>query len=152
MLDTDKPNGKAIVPRLRHGSILPESSVTRRLHVTVPSGTDPDTVMEPSYWMHHARMLQPMDILVVFCEDGTWENELRVQFVSRDGVKVSPRWQKPAEHGEYAPDEAETSVHTVKWRGPKAKWGVMRLADGAIVRDGFYPKDQAISYLKSLGG
>src|SRR3990167_370624 len=78
-------------PKLHMGKRRERDGAYKTHVFDVPAGTDPDTVMHPLYLVHYGEDLTPGDMLIIRCEDGLWEREARVDFVSNAEVKLSAR-------------------------------------------------------------
>lgn len=151
MADEIKANGSdgkttAVIPKLPFGRVMPAGHAYARYEGRIPAGTRFETICAPTYWVHYARFLRPGDIVECFCEDGTWEAELRVMFVSPAEIKVAVRL-----HVSYGADVlavSETGTHEVKWISPPKKFGVVRKDTGEVIKDGFYPKEKAVEFMQ----
>ena len=135
--DTRLPSNRALVSAAHK---------RRLLYVELPAGTQPEELLNPRYWTHHVRTLQPMDRIEVFCEDGTWEGEFRVMFVGTTEVKVSPL---SIVHHDQPAVAAEDSPYIVKWVSAARKWGVFRRDNGALIKDNLFPPSAAHAYLQT---
>ena len=113
----------------------------------IPSGTTLETVTQPYFWVHHARLIRPKDMIIAFCEDGSWEADLRVMFVSPTEVKVGVKLY--VQYDSETVEELPSDLHEVAWKGPGLKFCVVHKKTGAIVRDRLYPKSEAIAFLRS---
>jgi len=135
---------KRTPPKLHHGRLRPTSSVARQLSADIPTGTDPELLMEPSYWAHHAKTMQPMDMIIAFWEDGSHERWLRVMYVGRNEVHMSLVFE--VSHAPVEEPEVE-SEYEVAWISPPVKFAVRRKDDHTIIMDHLYPRDAAVKYL-----
>lgn len=131
-------------PRLHFGRLSEVVAVRREMYADIPADTPIETILESDYWMHYARDLRPMDIIEAFCEDGSWEANLRVMFVSTTDVKVEVRWKKNYEVADFV---GETDSHEIKWKGPVRKFAVIHKETGNVVKDNF-TKEQAHEFLR----
>ncbi|HDZ73697.1 MAG TPA: hypothetical protein ENH55_13210 [Aurantimonas coralicida] len=132
--------------RLHFGRLKEAEHARRTLFADIPAGTEIATILEPGYWAHHTASIRPMDLIEAFCEDGSWEALLRVMFVGRVEVRVSPIHVVQHEQADVA--DLTSDLYVVKWRGPGAKWGVLNRDTGEVIKDRFYPKSQAVAYLR----
>ncbi len=117
----------------------------RTLTAEIPAGTPIETVMKPDYWAHYTRDIRPMDILWPYCEDASWEANLRVQFVSSVEVKTKLLWK--VEH-EKADDVVESETHEVVWKGPAVKYAVVHKDTGEVIKNRLFPKSEAHNFLR----
>lgn len=133
-------------PRLHFGRLQAVGHARREMAADIPAGTTLETILEPSYWAHHTRDLRPGDVIEAICEDGTWEASLRVMFISTAEVKSVVRWK--AEYDMVEPG-IDSDTYEVRWINIGKKYGVVRRDDGSVIKDGFYPIEQAHGFLKS---
>lgn len=120
----------------------------RNLWCAIPEhGQTLDAMLAPIYWAHVAAQMTPGDKIEVRAEDGTWYAELYVVDRGRNWARVAPifRVDLVADLGETPVEAAE---YAVRWRGPHARFSVVRLKDGAVVKEGML-KDEAERYLRS---
>jgi hypothetical protein len=115
--------------------------------VTPEMGTPPAALLDPHYWAHSSAKLRIGDIIEVLAEDGSYFAELLVRDVGNLFAKVA--FKSPVM---VFSDEAETAEtptgYEVKWRGPKAKFGVLHGKD--VLKDGFVDKTEAHAWLDDL--
>lgn len=130
---------------LHFGKLVEIGHARRELSANIPAGTPMEVILEPSYWKHYTRDIQPGDVIEAFCEDGLWEASLRVMFVSTAEVKLAIRWQVDYEAIE---EEVDSETHIVVWKGPAMKFAVVRKDTGEIIEKGLYPKSEAFNYLR----
>jgi hypothetical protein len=118
---------------------------TNRWSVTPPFGTSFARVLEPTFWGNVGHKLRPGDIIEVHAEDGSYFAELYVRAAHRlaANVAVLRHVDLVGEAGSTAVDD---SPFTVQFRGPHAKWCVMRGKE--IVQDKFPTQADA---LKAVG-
>lgn len=151
-----KTNGQAPKhpPRLHFGRLKEAPHARREMFAEVPSGTNPEDLLNPAYWAHYAADLRTMDIIEVFCEDGLWEASYRVMFSGEGQVRLSQRLL--VSHDQLNTDEIEelSDKYFVKFRGPAVRWSVLRKSsDGSpdeVIRDRFQEKRDALQYMKTL--
>ena len=118
----------------------------------VPAGTDPDTVMHPLYLVHYGEDLTPGDMLIIRCEDGLWEREARVDFVSNAEVKLSARRTDKDGVVRYTAFDPGTAVeYHKKWISPPVQYGVFRGDSKTPLRTNLNAA-QADAYLVELRG
>lgn len=116
---------------------------TRRWSVSTVDGAPFDDLLRPGYWTHVAAKLTPGDIIEVHAVDGSYYAELYVRSTSKLEALV-------AVLAKYEFTTAESIVapgYATKWRGPARRWGVVRIDDGSVVRDGFQTEDLAAGFL-----
>lgn len=97
---------------------------TNRWSVTFDPATPYERMFEPDFWSHVGRKLRIGDIIEVHAEDTTWYAELYVVAAHRLSAKVVELRKCALVHqAEVLP---ASSPLTVKWRGPHARYCVMR--------------------------
>lgn len=125
--------------------------------VRVEKGVDPKVLeQDPAYWAHHSPKLKPWDRLEVRAEDGTWYAEYLVLDSSRNWTRV----RRIMFVALTTPDVAQTQANVmdakqiaaqfeVKHRGSKG-WSVLRLSDGAVIKEGMAQRDDANAWLATF--
>lgn len=142
-----KPVAMAVTPRpLGEQRFLQAAYATNRWSVTPPNGTSFARVLEPTFWGNVGHKLRPGDIIEVHAEDGSYFAELYVRAAHRlaANVAVIRHVDLVGETGAAALNEG--SPFTVSFRGPHAKWCVMRGKE--VVQQGFQTQAEA---LKAVG-
>jgi hypothetical protein len=120
-----------------------EFAVTTYFHIA-SVGTAPDEVTDPEYWAHVAALLRTGNRVEVLAEDGAWWGMLIVRAAGATDAQV--QWLSLVPLGQESAD-LDTSPYEVKWRGPKALWGVVRKSDAAVLQDKFPVREQAEEWL-----
>ena len=116
--------------------------------LTVPVGTTVQDMLNPGYWAHLARQLQPGDRIEVEPDDGSYFAELRVLDSGNQYAKVMALREVKLEAIE---PSASVSVpgHTVEWSGRHTKWRVIRESDRKVLKDGLASKADGYGWLSS---
>ena len=116
--------------------------------VIAEEGHKPDDCLDPSYWAHVAasRKLRVNDVFEVRCETGDWAIDLLVIEAGARHANVKPL--RLVETESPSQNDAALSTVKVKWKGPHAKWGVIRLADSETIKDGFVQRPDAEQYAR----
>ncbi len=135
---------RGTTPKLHHGRLKPTAAVARHFTAEIPSGTDVEVVREPTYWAHHCKVVQPMDQITCFWEDGSLEIWYRVMFVAPGEIKLSEILR--IAHDKIEEPEVEGEFE-VAWISPPVKFAVRRRDDKTVIKDGLYPREQAVKYL-----
>ena len=139
-------NFPAPPPRLQFGRLVGASHKWRTLAADIPAGTDIEQMLVPEYWAHHVDAIEPNDIVVCVCEDGTWEAWYRVTSKFTSEVHLSPIMMAYHETGAEAPI---SDMYEVRWiSGPK-RWGVIRSSDKTLIKDELQTQSQAHAWLRS---
>lgn len=107
--------------------------------VTPPAGTKVEALENPASWVNLTRFLRARDHVEAMPEDGAWLAEFVVLQKTAIGATLFRLnyWDLSDT------DVADTSEYFVKWRGPAAKFSVMRESDKAVLKDGFDDKGDA---------
>lgn len=117
----------------------------RTLWVATPEpGVSVKDLLAPEYWAHVGAKLRPWDRIEVRAEDGAYFAELLVLDASRLWAKVQVIHHVELPRVE---DTAPDDPFEVKWRGPQAKFGVIRRADKSVLKDGFADRNAAADWL-----
>lgn len=120
----------------------------RAVHAaTIPVGTLPEDLLNPAYWAHIATQMKPWDIVEARALDGTWYAEYLVLDVGRTFAQC----HMLSHHNLTSQDVALTKLNNlspfdVRWRGPAAKWSVVRKSDNSVMSEGM-TKDGAIAWI-----
>lgn len=113
-----------------------EEHTTTRHSVTVEQGTLIEDLDRPDFWAHVGSKFRPFDIITVRTDDGVWWAEALVLTAARAYAKVKVlRHEKLTTGDVEQTQEFILEGHTVKWRGDHLKYSVIRIKDGAVVRD-----------------
>lgn len=112
--------------------------------VTAAPGTTVDDVLKPAFWAHKAREMTPYDRIEVREETGEWMLELMVLSQGLNWATVHVLQHHVLQHVAEEPEGVK--LHKLQWRGPRAKWGVIRLSDNQVLQDGM-DKDQAAAWM-----
>lgn len=130
--------------RLHFGRVKPVQSVHRTMFADIPAGTDFKTVLRPEYWAHQTRELRPLDLIEMFCEDGTWEALCRVMQVGEVEAKLSPIYF--VQHETQSADDSDE--YEVKYISPSIRYVVRRRDTNAILKDHLQTKSAAYDWLQ----
>ncbi len=114
--------------------------------VTTPDGVSEDDILRPEFWAHVAGKIRPCDEIIVVPDDQKFRLHLFVTDAGKQWVKVEKIGRIDFKTADAAPDAS----HAVKWRGPVAKWSVIRKSDGAVIRDRLESDDAAQQYARDL--
>lgn len=112
--------------------------------VMAKPGQTLEDLLEPKVWASIADKIRPWDRIEVIEESGKYVAELFVVSTSRQWIRVAPIMFKDlSDAGESGVVEGE-SGHEVTWRGPHAKWCVVRTSDGSVISERNESKDAAL--------
>lgn len=111
-------------------------------------GVEPDDLLEPSYWTHHAGKLAPFDKIEARAIDGLWYQEFIVSDSSRAWARVKPLTDVVRfANTDVSQSQAAPSDYEVMHRGPR-KWSVIRKKDRAVMFEEGSQRDAAEGWLK----
>ena len=146
-MENGKTQGKrGHVTKLHFGRLKEVVHARRELFAEIPANTSIEDIMKPEYWAHYSRELKALDIIEAFCDDGTWECSLRVMYVSPSEVKVALRSKVMYDAEEV--ETTETDTHEIRWKGPVAKYAIVRRDNNEVVESKLYPKSEAAAALR----
>lgn len=122
--------------------------------VDAEEGTSIDDIMKPVYWSHLAQHFVPYDHVEVRLETGEWIAELIVTQVGRNWAQMFM-----ANIHDLVGKKPETSgtseTHKVVYKGPHKKHCILRVVDGALIKEGISSSKDAHTelenYLRSIG-
>ena len=113
-----------------------------------------EDVMEPGAWATVSPKVRPWDRIDVIAEDGSYVAELFVVQVSKLWVRTALVNFTDLSKENRSEDDGSDDLHLVKWRGPSAKFCVMRKADNSVVSEKHESKEDAsksmLDYEKAL--
>lgn len=105
--------------------------------------TAKEDLLKPTFWAHVARTLRPFDRIEVMAHDGSWYAELIVR--STTSLDATVGLIKFTEFVE--PPVSGADDYDVVWKGPAAKFCIIRIEDKVRVKDGFENKELAAAWL-----
>lgn len=128
---------------------LKESGFVRNVwSVTPPAGEPFKNLASPEYWCHIGAMLKPGDRIDAMPEDGTWFAELLVLSSARLWAKVHVLSHHDLQGAKEDMPLTDDENHTVSWKGPIAKFAVIRKSDSTIIKEGFSTKLDGYQWLE----
>jgi hypothetical protein len=116
--------------------------------VNAEEGTTVNDVISPGYWAHMASQMQPYDRVDVRLETGEWLLELIVLAVGRNYAQVFVAQQYTFAESKIGSDDTAVT-HKVVWKGPQHKHAVIRIADGAMIQEGFSKQSDATIWMEN---
>jgi hypothetical protein len=138
------PAAPVRAPAVAPNRMLDAASMQQRWFVEVNAGVTVADLLHPPFWSHCANKLKNLAVISVMPADESYYCELLVRDVGRLYAVVSVLNFVQLATDLSVPVDA---AYEIKWRGPVAKYGVLRLADKEIVRDGFVDKAEAQTWL-----
>lgn len=121
--------------------------VRNRYSVTVDPDSTLEDVLKEEATQHIAGQLRIGDILEVTPADQAWYAEIMVKDCGRNFAKFHTLQFVELVPTEPAGDTEKASAYAVSWGGPHQKHRVTRLADGAVLKDGFPDKKAAQAWI-----
>lgn len=135
----EEPKGRFVLPK---GRLLGGDFARTRYTATIPQGTPYEEVLAPEYWAFHGNTLRAGDHIECEEEGGAFYAHLQVRQTGINAVTVREVYAK---HFDQEEDAGEPEApFDVQWAGPRAKWRVIRVSDGHIVKSGI--EDKAVAY------
>jgi len=105
-------------------------------------GFDPEAMMEPGYWANVSKDLRAGDEIIVVPEDQSWRAHLFVRSAGK--VEALVQCLSMVTLGEDV--STQGGGYEVKFRG-RAKWAVVVVATGEVVKDGLATKEDAAAWM-----
>ena len=105
-----------------------------------------DDILKPGYWAHMAAKLTAFDHIEVRAEDGSWVAYLLVIQADRLWAKVVLDHKIDLVSAEEMP--STSPEHTVEWKGPHRRFGVVRVSDQELIRADFHTKEEASQWMR----
>lgn len=115
--------------------------------VTTEPGTTKEQIMQPDFWAHVARQMQPFDKIEVRCDDSSYYGEFIVLDVGRNEARIREINFVSLEYKPELIEQTSMSGLEPAWRGPKLRWCVERKHDKARLVDGLADKADAYTWI-----
>lgn len=139
--------GRPVGPLLR--SRLTGADHFRTIHTAqVEQGTSEERLLDPQFWKMVAAQLRMNDRIEVYCEAGSFFAELMVRNVGTNLVGV--QLLRFHQLDQARPSNNLNPDYEITWLGSYNKFGVVRRADKAIIRDKIATEELAYQELKDL--
>jgi hypothetical protein len=159
--ESQAPSPPATAASLKPPKPLPVSAIglaeytTRRHTVTLPPDTPVERVEQADFWANVADRLRPGDSIEVHCPKGSFFAELYVREICHSGGVAKAKSGAIVHvlrHVKFEPIEhaKQAATHEVAFLGPNPGWGVVRIADQAIVIAGLPDKETAQSHMHAM--
>ena len=116
--------------------------------IDAEQGTTIDDFLNPSYWSNFSAKMRPFDLIEARLEDGTYWGLFLVLTCDRAWARVKLIIDVKATTADVAQSQAEG--YRVDWLGPIKKACVVRVKDGAVMREGEPSKAAAYEWLKNF--
>lgn len=113
----------------------------------IPAGTTLEQILEPAYWAHVSKDMDPFDHIEARAEDGSWVAYLVVLFAERTYARV--KLDRAVKIDEAIEQADKYAKHKVEWKGPHFKFAVIRMSDNAKVQDGFKTRPEADAWMRN---
>lgn len=128
---------KAPVIALNQTRIKEASYMRNEWFVTCPAGTKHEDLLDPEFWRNVGQNFKPFDMIEAVTEDGNWYTRLIVVSADRLWAKVHIVSFSDLIEARKNMPKTDDENHGVEWKGPIAKFAVVRKSDAAILKDGF---------------
>jgi hypothetical protein len=135
-------------PALRLPRFQLAESQRSQFFATVEENIKPEDLLEPGFWRHVVSQLRPYDEVTVAIDSCAWRVVLLVADVWHDGVRMV-ELSRHEMMGESEEDQSVGHDLRVRWRGPVAKWAVVR-SDGVALKAGLVDKNTALEALAAI--
>ena len=145
--DVTAPMERSIRPTVRklsEGDLSLMQSVQAIYTATPPVGTTREDMMKPIFWSHVARKLKPMFEIWAMPKDGAWYGKWLVVYADSIQAKLKELHFYPLE--ELSEPELEGDPYILKWISPPVRFGIIRKADKAVIKDRFETKELAYAW------
>lgn len=104
---------------------------------TAHPNTTPEDLLAPEYWAHISAQLRPRDRIEAWANDGSWMAEYVVLEAGRNWARLHLLQVYHFTSGDQAMTQADAmSPYEITFRGPHAKWSVVRKSDRQVVHEG----------------
>lgn len=142
-------------PNKRSPTLMPDriGQAEHKRHdwvVDVPVGVTVEDIQNPAYWalVVSEKGMEPLDHIEVRSDDGMWIAYLIVRQCERTYAKVY--LDRVIEFKENMESALPPSIkHKVEFKGGHLKWGVIRLADSAVLQSGFKTREDADTWMRN---
>ena len=117
----------------------------------VPHGVTPSDMLEPDFWSHVSGQMTVYDEISAVAQDGSYDLDLRVTAVNRQGPGADVRVIRAWFNDENAVKSSKPKMEdfAVDYT-PGSKWRITRVKDKKIVREGIENKLEAEAYITVL--
>ncbi len=116
----------------------------RAYRMVAPASVALEDLLRAEPWANVAeRRVRTGDHVEVLAEDGSWWAELLVRHCAGSNIVLGILHKRLFEDIGVA-----SALFSVAWKGPTAKWCVVRKSDGKVMAQGLYPREAAETWLK----
>lgn len=115
--------------------------------VDVPVGVTLEDIQDPAYWTIVAARMEPLDHIRARSDDGKWVAYLIVRQCERTYAKV--HLDRVVEFKDNVEALPVSLKHKVEYKGGHLKWAVIRLADSAVLQQGFKAREDADAWMRN---
>lgn len=137
--------------KIQQSRFKPAGHFTQKYEMVVEHGITIEDVKQPGFYAHIAAFLKPFDTITVSSDDQTLYAEVLVLAAERTAATVTVLRHydlTKAEVVRYETENFAASDFEIKYRGPAAKFSLVRKDDNVVVREGFATKEEAERSLK----
>lgn len=134
--------------RARAGTLFPAENRRNYWAIELQADATREDLERPSFWSHEASKMKPGDRVEAAWEDGQKWADLLVMSSGPGAVRMHII-HFMEQDGATAQDSGfEPTLTKVEWKGPSAKWCVIRAGDGLKVKEGFADKIDAMKFAR----
>lgn len=130
-------------PRIQESSFMRTS-----WFVTAQPNTKVSDLLDVEFWRHVASKFKPLDIIEAVTEDGLWYARLLVVSCDRVWAKVKLLEEHDLTAEAKEMPTSSNDDYVVKWKGPLAKYCVVRKSDGITLKDGLTSQLDGLQWLE----
>jgi len=148
-----EPEKKAEVKKATSAALETRIQESSYMHTTwfytATPGTKVEDMLDVEYWRHIASKFKPYDLIEAITEDGAWYARFIIVSCDRIWAKVHVLEQHDLMAAAKDAPNSANDDYAVRWKGPIAKYAVIRKSDGAVLKDGFTAQIDGWQFLDS---
>jgi hypothetical protein len=125
------------------------ANICNRWAATLPRGIAFSAALFPEFWSNHAHKLNIGDTIEVHVDSRDWIGAVYVRDISSSKTRGYVGLITYVEFGAIA-QSVEAVSHRVENLGLHQRWGIRRVADGKVAREGLESREAAELALKGI--
>ena len=141
--------GRTKTPAITENRMKESSFMRNSWFISIPSGTEPEALLDPAYWANISTKFRATDIVEAATEDMTWFGRYIVIKADRLWAKLYQLELHDLVGAQADMPLTEDQNHRIEWKGPVSKYTVIRISDSANIKDGFSTQLDAAQWLDS---
>lgn len=137
--------------KIQQSRFKPAGHFTQKFEMVVEAGVTLKDLKQPVFYSHVSAFLKPFDTITVTSDDMTLYAEVLVLAAERTSATVTVLRAydlTKAEIVKSADAVLNISDFVIKYRGPAAKFSILRKGDNAVVQEGIASQEDAEKALK----